>query len=183
MWCGRPALWITPSKPKSKPKKEKALPQGKPCGGFVRLGGAPGAGMQQKPERDRERTAQMGENPAKHRGGAKPRNMKTDPGAGSNRRGGHVGGRGSNLSAPVVILQRGRRDRRPPAAGMRRGHWQRRGWAARWRADQLGAPPAAVKLCGGAAGGGDAGDARVLPQQAGDIIGDGMPPDGAVRRR
>ena len=44
----------------------------------------------------------------------------------------------------------------------------------------LGLHQAAVKPCGGAAGGGDAGDARVLPQQAGDIIGDGIP-DGAVR--
>lgn len=68
---------------------------------------APGAGMQQKPEKDRERTAQMGGKPGKAPGGAKPRNIKTDPGAGSNRRGGHVGGRGSNLSAPVVILQQG----------------------------------------------------------------------------
>ena len=51
----------------------------------------------------------MGENPAKHRMGRSrvTRNIKTDPGAGSNRRGGHVGGRGSNLSAPVVILQQG----------------------------------------------------------------------------
>lgn len=73
----------------------------------MRLGGAPGAGMQQKLEKDRERTAQMGGKPGKAPGGAKPRNIKTDPGAGSNRRGGHVGGRGSNLSAPVVILQQG----------------------------------------------------------------------------
>lgn len=49
----------------------------------------------------------MGGKPGKAPGGAKPRNKKTDPGAGSNRRGGHVGGRGSNLSAPVVILQQG----------------------------------------------------------------------------
>lgn len=39
----------------------------------------------------------------------------------------------------------------------------------------MGLHQAAVKPCGGAAGGGDAGDARVLPQQAGDIIGDGIP--------
>jgi len=44
MWCGRPALWITPSKPKSKPKKEKALRRGSLAGGFVRLGGARGGG-------------------------------------------------------------------------------------------------------------------------------------------
>ena len=99
--------WVKGERPGAAPAAEP--PQRTRSAQTVRrtVWAAPGAGMLQKPEKDRGRTAQLGGKPGKAPGGPKLRNIKTDPGVGSHRRGGHVGGRGSNLSALVVILQQG----------------------------------------------------------------------------